>query len=98
METNKFVRFCNKNNEEQEMLCPICHYNYTHLEKVEEYREKDNRLCVKLYFFCEDGCRWVLDFHQHEGMTYPYFTELEDYRQQWEKERFELENSIKGVK
>lgn len=79
MKLNKFIRFHNEecDSEEKEMLCPICHFNYTHLDKVEEYKEKDGRLCVRLYFYCEDGCQWVLDFHQHEGMTYPRFKPLE---------------------
>lgn len=57
-------------DNENKLLCPICGFDYTHLEKIEEYKEKDNRLCVKLHFYCENGDKFVIDIHQHEGMTY----------------------------
>lgn len=56
--------------DDRELLCPECGYDCTHLESIEEYREKDDRLCVKLHFSCEAGHNFVLDFHQHEGITY----------------------------
>lgn len=52
------------------LLCPECISEYTYLEKVEEYRGKDNRLCVKLHFYCEDGHKFVIDLEQYEGFTY----------------------------
>lgn len=57
-------------NEYNAMLCPVCGNEYTHLYKVEEYEEKDGRECVKLHFYCEGECYFVIDFHQHEGMTF----------------------------
>ena len=57
-------------NEQKQLLCPICDNFYTHLEEIESYREKDNRLCVKLHFSCEAGHKFSLDFHQLEGCTY----------------------------
>lgn len=58
------------------LLCPKCGFDYTHLEKIEEYKEKDNRLCVKLHFSCEAGHKFSLDFHQHEGCTYINNTDI----------------------
>lgn len=55
-----------------EMDCPVCGCEETHLEKVTPYKEKDGQLCVRLCFYCEFGCEWVIDFEQHEGKTYPY--------------------------
>lgn len=52
------------------LLCPECGEYYTHLENIEEYREKDDRLCVKLHFSCEFGHEFDIDFHQHEGITF----------------------------
>ena len=52
------------------LLCPKCKDYYTHLKKVEEYEEDDGRLCVKLYFYCEQDHDFCIDFHQHEGVTY----------------------------
>lgn len=68
--TSEFLKVSSEDFGEEHLLCPMCGYHYTHLEKVEEYREKDNRLCVKLYFFGECGHTFVLDFHQHEGVTF----------------------------
>lgn len=62
---------------ELHMLCPICGQLYTHLYKVEQYLEKDNRLCNKMYFWCEAEHRFTIDFHQHEGITYLETKEVE---------------------
>lgn len=70
---NRTIKFNNLNNDnrnEEEMLCPICGNNYTHLDKVKEY-DQFGRLCVDLFFYCEDGHEWVLEFNQHEGFTLP---------------------------
>lgn len=60
----------NSCSQEIHLLCPICNYEYTHLDKIEEYLEKDGRLCVKLYFYGECGHKFIVNFHQHEGITY----------------------------
>lgn len=56
--------------KESLLTCPECGYDYTHLINVEEYKEKDGRKCIKLYFICEEGHKFIIDFQQHEGMTF----------------------------
>lgn len=56
--------------KDNQLLCPLCGDEYTHLEAIEKYREKDGRLCAKLHFYCECGHEFCADFQQHEGMTF----------------------------
>lgn len=56
--------------EEIVLKCPVCGSDYTHLESVEIYESKDNRKSARLHFYCEEGCKFIVDFMQHEGMTY----------------------------
>lgn len=80
--------------DEIQLLCPMCKTQYTHLDKIEKYREKDGRLCVKLHFYCEEGHPFTIDFHQHEGITYLETKETESEEPQFppiSKEEIELE-------
>lgn len=58
-----------KTDENNVMFCPICGFEYTHLTGIKRYKEKDGRLCVRLNFICEEGHKFHIDFHQHEGLT-----------------------------
>ena len=60
----------NDKNFNDYLLCPVCKDCCTHLTKVEEYEEEEGRLCVKLYFWCEQDHDFCIDFHQHEGITF----------------------------
>ena len=57
--------------KEQILHCPFCTGEYTHLVNVETYNAVagEDRLSVILTFECEDGHRFKIDFHQHEGQT-----------------------------
>ena len=52
------------------LVCPKCRFEYTHLREVETHHDsKDNQLCVRLHFECEEFHRFSYNFRQHKGYT-----------------------------
>lgn len=60
-----------KDTDELHLLCPICNFEYTHLQKVDVSDGNDNekRLAVTLEFSCENGHRFQHFIYNHKGYT-----------------------------
>ena len=53
------------------LLCPVCDDVWTHLEDVgTDNHSKDERLCGRLHFSCENGCMFTIRAQQHKGQTF----------------------------
>ena len=52
------------------MLCPICHFEYTHLEGVgADYEEGYKALCATLSFRCKLGHKFAVRVRNRKGQT-----------------------------
>jgi hypothetical protein len=62
--------------EFDELLCPCCGHNCTHLQHVNQVEGYDpTRLDVELVFTCEAGCSFAVVVRQHKGNTYMEYVE-----------------------
>jgi hypothetical protein len=59
-------------NEEDQMICPVCGCPYNHLTGVNQHRDGSDigRECVELYYLCESGHAFVVDFREHKGQVF----------------------------
>jgi hypothetical protein len=70
------------------MECPACNGTYTHLESIgTDFASKDNRLCARLNFWCEQGHKFTVRVQQHKGFTYFEISENVIY-QDWDGENW----------
>ena len=49
--------------------CPVCQFEYTHLENVGEYADREGRKAVTLSFGCENGHKFSMNFQNQKGYT-----------------------------
>ncbi len=56
-------------NQNSTLHCPVCQFEYTHLENVREYSGQDERKNVTLSFSCENGHKFSMNFHNQKGYT-----------------------------
>lgn len=60
--------------EGEQLYCPLCNFQDTHLEKIEQ-GQIEGRLAVKLHFTCEAGCRFTYLINNHKGTTESWLTQ-----------------------
>jgi len=60
-----------KDTDELHLHCPICNFEYTHLQKVHvsEGGDDEKRLAVTLELSCEKGHQFQHYIHNHKGYT-----------------------------
>lgn len=64
-----FKRTDYSGDDERQLHCPICDFEYTHLENVVTEKDKEGRLATTLYFSCESGHKFSYYIHNHKGYT-----------------------------
>ena len=59
-------------NEEDQMICPVCGNPHNHLTGVNQHRDGSDigRECVELYYLCESGHAFIIDFREHKGQVF----------------------------
>ena len=84
---NYSFKISDKHTAHDVLRCPVCDEPYTHLESVgTDFLSKDDRLCGRLNFSCENGHKFTVRAQQHKGLTY---FEVDDViHQNWDGTRW----------
>tara|TARA_R110002153_G_scaffold27728_1_gene85784 strand:+ start:120 stop:395 length:276 start_codon:yes stop_codon:yes gene_type:complete len=81
---NHAFKVCDKQFDLATMHCPICDFDYTHLESVEmDFESKDSRLCARLNFSCENEHNFTVRVQQHKGQTFFLIEKITPMGRSW---------------
>ena len=81
-------------NDQDQLICPSCGCPNNHLLKTSEHRggSDEGRLCVELFFDCESGHRFIVDFRQHKGQIFVEMLPTTEERYSKESQWWDLHN------